>query len=64
MYLGSVKDQETGQISEGVILEDMCVPDAILAPQLDDAGVLLTVEHVARLHAAFWNDPQLASGNN
>ena len=38
------------------------MPDAILAPELDDAGVLLTVEHVARLHAAFWNDPQLASG--
>ena len=61
-YYGSVKDPETGRVSVGVILEDLCVPNAVLAPKLDDDAVLLTVEHVARLHAAFWNSPELASG--
>ncbi|KAJ1450850.1 kinase-like domain-containing protein [Pelagophyceae sp. CCMP2097] len=62
-FLGSVKDVETGKITEGVLLEDLCVPGAILCPDLDDEALLTTVAHVAKLHAAFWNSPELASGS-
>ena len=61
-YLGSVKDTETGLTTEGVLLEDLEVPGAVLCPQLDDAGVMLTIQHVAKHHATFWNAPELASG--
>ena len=50
-WLGSVKDVETGLTTEGVLLEDLDVPGAVLCPQLDDAGVLLTIQSGAR--AAF-----------
>ena len=43
-WLGSVKDVETGLTTEGVLLEDLDVPGAVLCPQLDDAGVLLTIQ--------------------
>uniref|UniRef100_A0A7S2JQQ5 Aminoglycoside phosphotransferase domain-containing protein n=1 Tax=Haptolina brevifila TaxID=156173 RepID=A0A7S2JQQ5_9EUKA len=61
-HLGSVKDEATGLITEGVLLEDLEIPGAELCPKMDDAGVLQTVAHIARQHAQFWNDPQLSSG--
>lgn len=60
--LGSVKDQATGLITEGVVLEDLEIPGAELCPKLDDNGVLTTVTHCARQHAQFWNNPELSSG--
>lgn len=62
MHLGSVKDEATGLITEGVLLEDLEVPGATLCPQMNDAGVLKTVAHMARQHAQFWNMPELSSG--
>jgi len=61
-HLGSVKDEATGLITEGVLLEDLEVPGAVLCPKLDDAGVLRTVTAMARHHAQFWNMPELSSG--
>ena len=61
-HLGSVKDEATGLITEGVLLEDLEVPGAVLCPKMDDAGVLKTVSHMARHHAQFWNMPELSSG--
>jgi len=61
-HLGSVKDEATGLITEGVLLEDLEIPGAVLCPKMDDNGVLKTVEQIARQHAQFWNDPGLASG--
>ena len=61
-YLGSVLSGTSRATTEGVILEDLCLPGAVLAPDLDEAGVLLTARHVAKLHAQYWNDPRLASG--
>merc|ERR1711988_1109087 len=52
--LGAVKDEATGLITEGVLLEDLEVPGAVLCPKLDDAGVLKTVSTIARHHAQFW----------
>ena len=60
-YLGSMLNASSKR-TEGVILEDLCLPGAVLAPELDEAGVLLTARHVAKLHAKFWNDPRLSSG--
>jgi len=60
-YYGSLLDEE-GKSTLGVVLEDFCVPGAVLAPDLDEAGVLLTARHIAKLHAKYWNDPMLASG--
>ena len=57
-----MKDTETGLTTEGVLLEDLEVPGAVLCPRLDDAGVMLTIQHVAKHHANFWNSPDLASG--
>ena len=62
MHLGSVKDEATGLITEGVLLEDLCVPGAELCPKLDDNGVLRTVAAMAKQHAQFWNLPELSSG--
>lgn len=50
-----------GSHREGVLMEDLCIPGAVLCPDLDIDGVLLTVEHCAKLHAKFWNDPKLQS---
>ena len=61
-HLGSVKDEATGLITEGVLLEDLEVPGAVLCPKLDDSGVLKTVSAMARHHAQFWNMPELSSG--
>ena len=61
-WLGSVKDVETGLTTEGVMLEDLDVPGAVLCPELDDEGVMATIASIAKLHAAFWNAPELASG--
>ena len=61
-HLGSVKDEATGLITEGVLLEDLEIPGAVLCPKMDDAGVLRTVAHAARHHAQFWNAPELSSG--
>jgi len=63
MHLGSVKDEATGLITEGVLLEDLDVPGATLCPQMNEAGVLKTVAHMARQHAQFWNMPELSSGS-
>jgi hypothetical protein len=60
--LGSVKDEATGLLTEGVLLEDLEVPGAVLCPKLDDEGVLKTVSAMARHHAQFWNMPELSSG--
>jgi len=62
MHLGSVKDEATGLITEGVLLEDLEVPGATLCPKMNDAGVLKTVAQMARQHAQFWNMPELSSG--
>ena len=62
-HLGSVKDEATGLITEGVLLEDLEVPGATLCPKMDEAGVLKTVSHMARHHARFWNMPELSSGS-
>ena len=62
LHLGSVKDEATGLITEGVLLEDLEVPGAVLCPKLDDSGVLKTVSAMARQHAMFWNMPELSSG--
>ena len=62
VHLGSVKDQATGLLTEGVLLEDLEIPGAVLSPTLDDAGVLKTVAAMARHHAQFWNMPELSSG--
>ena len=61
-HLGSVKDEATGLITEGVLLEDLEVPNAILCPKMNDNDVLKTVSHMARHHAQFWNMPELSSG--
>ena len=61
-HLGSVKDEATGLITEGVLLEDLEVPGAVLCPKLDDDGVLKTVSAIARQHAQFWNMPELTCG--
>ena len=61
-YLGSLLDEAQSSTTVGVLLEDLCVPGAVLAPELDEAGVLLTARHVAKLHAKFWNHPKLTSG--
>lgn len=61
-WLGSVKDAETGLITEGVLLEDLCIPGAVLSPKMDDAMILTTISHIAKHHAAFWNAPELTSG--
>ena len=61
-HLGSVKDAATGLLTEGVLLEDLEVPGAVLCPTMDDAGVIKTAQHMARHHAQFWNMPELASG--
>ena len=61
-HLGSVKDEATGLITEGVLLEDLEVPGAVLCPKMDEAAVLKTVSHMARHHAQFWNMPELSSG--
>ena len=60
-YFGSLLSDD-GESTVGVLLEDLCLPGAVLAPELDEAGVLLTARHVAKLHAKYWNDPKLASG--
>mmetsp|Transcript_4220 Transcript_4220/g.10949 ORF Transcript_4220/g.10949 Transcript_4220/m.10949 type:complete len:380 (-) Transcript_4220:16-1155(-) len=60
-FYGSLLDA-TGKNTIGVLLEDLCVPGAVLAPELDEDGVLLTVRHAAKLHAKYWNAPELASG--
>ena len=60
--LGSIKDAATGLITEGVLLEDLEIPGAVLCPSLDDNGVLTTVTAMARHHAQFWNMPELSSG--
>ena len=54
--------QATGLNTEGVLLEDLCVPGAELCPRLDDNGVMRTVAHMAKHHAQFWNLPELSSG--
>ena len=59
-YLGSVCDA-SGH-TYGVVLEDLCQPGAVLNPKLDEAGVVLTARHAAKLHAKYWNDPRLSSG--
>merc|ERR1711988_1930349 len=56
------KDEATGLITEGVLLEDLEVPGAVLCPKLDDEGVLKTVSTIARHHAQFWNLPELSNG--
>ena len=61
-HLGSVKDAATGLVTEGVLLEDLEIPGAVLCPKLDDNGVLKTVAAMARHHAQFWNMPELSSG--
>ena len=61
-HLGSIKDEATGLITEGVLLEDLEVPGATLCPKMGDDGVLKTVAHMARQHAQFWNMPELSSG--
>jgi len=43
----------------GVLLEDLCIPGAVLCPKLDTDGILVTVEHCARMHAKFWNSTEL-----
>ena len=60
---GSVRDPADGS-TQGVLLEDLCVPGAVLNPSLDDEGIFLTARHAAKLHAAFWNHPGLISGGN
>jgi len=62
LHLGSVKDEATGLITEGVLLEDLEVPGAELCPKMDDSGVLKTVGFMAKQHAMFWNMPDLSSG--
>ena len=62
VHLGSVKDEATGLLTEGVLLEDLEIPGAVLCPKLDDNGVLRTVSSMARHHAQFWNMPELSSG--
>ena len=59
-YLGSLRDA-TGR-TYGVLLEDLCQPGAVLSPDLDEQGVILTAQHAAKLHAKYWNDPRLDSG--
>ena len=61
-HFGSVKDEATGLITEGVLLEDLEVPGAVLCPKMDDAAVLKTVAHMARHHAQWWNAKELGSG--
>ena len=61
-HLGSVKDEATGLITEGVLLEDLEVPGAELCPKMDESGVLRTISNMARHHAMFWNMPELSSG--
>jgi len=61
-HMGSVKDLATGLITEGVLLEDLEIPGAVLCPKMDEASILLTVSHMARQHAQFWNSPELSSG--
>jgi len=50
---------EDGARREGVLMEDFCVPGAVLNPKLDEAGVMLTVQHCAQMHAKFWDHPDL-----
>jgi len=52
---------EDGARKEGVLMEDLCLPGAVLNPKLDEKGVLLTVYHCAKMHAKFWNSPDLES---
>lgn len=59
-YLGSLRGEDGATV--GVLLEDLCVPGAVLNPTLDEAGVLLTARHAAKLHARYWNAPELGSG--
>ena len=59
-YLGSVRD--AGGKTIGVILEDLQQPGCILNPQMDEPAILLTARAMAKLHARYWNDAQLASG--
>jgi hypothetical protein len=59
-YLGSLCDE--GGKTIGVILEDLQLPGAVLNPQLDQDGIILTARHMAKLHAKYWNHPKLASG--
>eukprot|EP01062_Namystynia_karyoxenos_P023925 TRINITY_DN19283_c0_g1_i1.p1 TRINITY_DN19283_c0_g1~~TRINITY_DN19283_c0_g1_i1.p1 ORF type:complete len:413 (+),score=107.14 TRINITY_DN19283_c0_g1_i1:93-1331(+) len=48
-----------GGEKHGVIMEDLDCPGAVLNPKLDTEGVLVTVDHCARMHALFWNNPNL-----
>ena len=43
----------------GVLMEDLAGPGAELCPVLDESGVLLVIEHCAKLHAGFWNTSRL-----
>eukprot|EP00240_Pyramimonas_obovata_P004188 CAMPEP_0118946236 /NCGR_PEP_ID=MMETSP1169-20130426/43854_1 /TAXON_ID=36882 /ORGANISM="Pyramimonas obovata, Strain CCMP722" /LENGTH=352 /DNA_ID=CAMNT_0006892157 /DNA_START=250 /DNA_END=1308 /DNA_ORIENTATION=+ len=56
-YATVLSDDGTQKI--GVLMEDLCLPGAVLDPKLDKDGVLLTVKHCAEMHAKFWNNPDL-----
>jgi len=43
----------------GVLMEDLCIPGAILCPKLDYNGIKLLVDNAAKLHAKFWNNDKL-----
>jgi len=59
-YYASIEHAD-GKGTMGVLMEDLCIPGAILCPKLDYKGIQSLVNNAAKLHAKFWNDKKLAT---
>ncbi|GAB5365768.1 hypothetical protein AAMO2058_001086500 [Amorphochlora amoebiformis] len=60
MYAVVESNEKKGGIV-GVLMEDLMIPGAVLCPKLDYDGIKVLVNHTAKLHAKFWNDPNLST---
>lgn len=58
-FYGEVCGEDAKGGTVGVLMEDLCLPGAVLCPRLDQQGVESLVESAAVLHAKFWNDKEL-----
>eukprot|EP00471_Norrisiella_sphaerica_P013152 CAMPEP_0184499302 /NCGR_PEP_ID=MMETSP0113_2-20130426/41146_1 /TAXON_ID=91329 /ORGANISM="Norrisiella sphaerica, Strain BC52" /LENGTH=926 /DNA_ID=CAMNT_0026887159 /DNA_START=1 /DNA_END=2781 /DNA_ORIENTATION=+ len=60
-YYASIEHADGKGRTMGILMEDLCIPGAVLCPKLDYSGVQNLVKNSAKMHAKFWNDPKLDS---
>jgi hypothetical protein len=57
-FFGTLRSED-GARRDGVLMEDLCVAGSVLNPKLDEKALLLTIQHIAMMHAKFWDNPDL-----